>query len=393
MTGYSAETIDARTRAISISEGMPTEVLLVKASTITPEPIRWLWNGYLARGKLHILAGAPGTGKTTLALSMAATITRGGRWPDGTRPTAGDVLIWSGEDDPADTLTPRLMAAGADLERCHLITGSRDDDGLRAFDPARDMPALAAAALPLADVALLMVDPLVSAVAGDSHKNAETRRALQPLVDLAGQLGAAVIGISHYTKGTQGRDPTERVTGSLAFGALARLVLATGRKEGEDGPQLVMVRAKSNIGPQGGGWAYELRQGELDGRPAISASSVHWRESLTGDARSILGEVEGDDSEERTERSEAAEWLAEVLAAGAMPAREVEKLAKLAGYCWRTVQRARSAAGAVAKRSGFGKGSVVTWAIGDIGAIDANTKGLAPMAPMASMGDQGEVLE
>jgi putative DNA primase/helicase len=390
---YSAETVDARTRAISINEGMPSEVLLVRASTITPEPIRWLWDGYLARGKLHILAGAPGTGKTTLALSMAATITRGGRWPDGTRPTAGDVLIWSGEDDPADTLTPRLMAAGADLERCHLITGTRDDDGLRAFDPARDMPALAAAALPLADVALLMVDPLVSAVAGDSHKNAETRRALQPLVDLAGQLGAAVIGISHYTKGTQGRDPTERVTGSLAFGALARLVLATGRKEGEDGPQLVMVRAKSNIGPQGGGWAYELRQGELDGRPAISASSVHWRESLTGDARSILGEVEGEDTEERTERSEAAEWLAEVLAAGAMPAREVEKLAKVAGYCWRTVQRARSAAGAVTKRSGFGKGSVVTWAIGDIGAIDANTKGLAPMAPMASMGDQAEVLE
>jgi len=68
-------------------------VSLVRGDTITPEPIRWLWPDWLARGKMHILAGAAGTGKTTLALQIAATITTGGRWPDGTQAVAGDVLI------------------------------------------------------------------------------------------------------------------------------------------------------------------------------------------------------------------------------------------------------------------------------------------------------------
>lgn len=395
MSTPSAHTVDIRTRAIALDEGLPAEVQLVRASAIVPEPIRWLWDGYLARGKLHILAGAPGTGKTTLALGLAATITRGGRWPDQSRPTAGDVLIWSGEDDPADTLAPRLMAAGADRDRCHLITGTRDDDGMRAFDPARDMPALAAATVSLPDVSLLVVDPLVSAVAGDSHKNAETRRALQPLVDLGRQLNAAVVGISHYTKGTQGRDPTERVTGSLAFGALARLVLATGRRESGDGPQLVMVRAKSNIGPQGGGWAYELRQVNLEDRPAIAASRIEWREELTGDAKSILSEVENEDSDERSECRDAGDWLKEVLADGPMPLKEVKALASSTGFSWRTIQRARSDIGAISKRDGFGRGATFTWsmcAIDAKDAIDANTQGLARMARMAPM-DDSEVIE
>src|SRR4030095_3261387 len=85
-----------------------------RADTIKPEAVTWLWDGFLAGGKLNIVAGAPGTGKTTLALAIAATLTIGGRWPDGTRAAIGDVLIWSGEDSPGDTLVPRLIATGAD---------------------------------------------------------------------------------------------------------------------------------------------------------------------------------------------------------------------------------------------------------------------------------------
>ncbi len=89
-------------------------VVLKCAADFMPSPVRGLWQYWLALGKLHILAGAPGQGKPTLALGMAATVTIGGRWPDGSPSTAGNVLIWSGEDDPADTLLPRLLAAGAD---------------------------------------------------------------------------------------------------------------------------------------------------------------------------------------------------------------------------------------------------------------------------------------
>ena len=185
-------------------------VVLVQASSLIPEPIRWLWLHWLALGKLHILAGAPGQGKTTINLAFAATVTVGGRWPDGTRCEPGNVLIWSGEDDPADTLLPRLLAMGADPGRVFFVKATRVDGELVPFDPARDMVQLTAEAERIGGVRLLMVDPVVSAVTGDSHKNTEVRRALQPLVDLAAHLDCAVVGISHFGKNTAGRDPTER---------------------------------------------------------------------------------------------------------------------------------------------------------------------------------------
>ena len=95
-------------------------VVLTCGSELTPVAVDWLWCNWLALGKFHLLAGAPGQGKTTIAMSLATTVTIGGRWPDGTRCEAGNVLIWSGEDNPADTLLPRLLAAGVDRTRCFL---------------------------------------------------------------------------------------------------------------------------------------------------------------------------------------------------------------------------------------------------------------------------------
>jgi len=112
-------------------------VILTCASTLKPEPVKWLWREWLAQGKLHILAGAPGQGKTTISLAFMATVTTGGRWPDGTRCPVGNVLMWSGEDDPADTLLPRLLAMGADVARVFFVTGSRIDNEVLPFDPGR----------------------------------------------------------------------------------------------------------------------------------------------------------------------------------------------------------------------------------------------------------------
>ena len=96
-------------------------VQLTCANEIKPKPIDWLWDGWLARGKLEVLSGIAGTGKTTLAISLAATVSIGGKFPDGTRSPIGSVLIWSGEDSAKDTLVPRFMAAGADLSKIHFI--------------------------------------------------------------------------------------------------------------------------------------------------------------------------------------------------------------------------------------------------------------------------------
>src|SRR4029077_12137268 len=128
------------------------------------------------------------------------------------------------------------------------------------------------------------------AVTGDSHKNAEVRRGLQPLVDFAAETGCVVLGVTHFTKGTTGRAPTERVTGSLAFGALARVVMATA-KPAEAGGKRRLVRAKSNIGPDGGGYEYDLIQEPLVGLN-FGAQRVAWGAPLDGTARQLLNEVE-----------------------------------------------------------------------------------------------------
>jgi putative DNA primase/helicase len=167
-------------------------VEIVRADTIKPEAVEWVWDGYIARGMLHLVAGAPGTGKTTLALACAATVSSAGRWPDGSRAAAGDVLIWSGEDAPANTLVPRLIAMGANLSRVHIVRGVNADSERRWFDPARDFADLVLEAVRLPELRLMIVDPIVSAVAGDSHKNSETRRGLQPLVEFAEQARCAV---------------------------------------------------------------------------------------------------------------------------------------------------------------------------------------------------------
>lgn len=316
-------------------------VILTRASDLEITPIAWLWTYWLACGKVHLLAGAPGQGKTTIALKVAATVTTGGRWPDGSRSPVGSVLVWSGEDDPADTLAPRLKAMGADLDRVHFVTGARIDGEPVPFDPARDMVQLAEAVKAIGDVRLLIVDPIVSAVSGDSHKNTEVRRDLQPLVDLAADIGAAVIGITHLSKGTAGRDPTERVTGSIGFTAVARLVWLAAKVRGEDGEdRRVLVRAKSNIGPDNGGFAYHLEQ--VEAIPGVQASAVTWGEALEGSARELLAEAETDQTGtgEKSAKERAEEWLADLLAGGAISSKQVQSDAKEAGLSWATVRRA-----------------------------------------------------
>ncbi|MGY6517382.1 MAG: AAA family ATPase [Lysobacteraceae bacterium] len=328
----------------------PGAVRLIRADSITLKPIRWLWPGWLACGKLHVLAGAPGTGKTTIALALAAYLTTGRQWPDGSRCEPGAVLVWSGEDDPADTLAPRLAAAGADLSRVHFVGSVTGEDGPRPFDPSRDLMALHSEVRRIGCVRLLIADPVVSAVAGDSHKNGEVRRALQPLVDLAAMTGCAVLGISHFSKGTAGREPLERVTGSIAFGAVARVVLVTAKAD--DGR--LLARAKSNIGPDGGGFAYDLELVEVEG---IEASRVRFGAALEGTARDLLGDVEAADSP----RDEALEWLESVLWAGPVPVKNIQAEATASGTGWRTVQRAKSDLGVIAERVSEGKEGKGYW--------------------------------
>lgn len=329
-------------------------VILARGDTLSPEPVRWLWPGWLALGKLAILAGAPGTGKTTCALAMAATVTVGGLWPDGTRCPAGDVLIWSGEDDAADTLLPRLVAAGADRTRVFFVGDTVEDGQRRPFDPATDTAALLAAARKLPALRFILVDPVVSAVAGDSHKNTEVRRGLQPLVDFAAAAGAALLGITHFSKGGQGMDPAQRVTGSIAFTAVARVVLVAAKVKDEEGNERrILARSKSNLGPDEGGFSYSLEQCEP--LPGIWTSRAVWGDALAGSARDLLAEPE-ESRELAGPAGEAADFLRERLALGMCPSKTIQAEAEAAGIAWMTVRRAADKLGVVKRKGGMNAG-------------------------------------
>jgi len=393
-TGPSLEPLGDDTPAATVE--------LINAASVTPEPVDWLWEGWVAKGKLALLAGSPGAGKTTLALALAATVTTAGRWPDGTRcPHAGDVVIWSGEDGQGDTLVPRLLASGADLRRVHFVGDVKAADGARPFDPARDI-SLLLAALERIKPALLIVDPLVSAVAGDSHKNTETRRALQPLVDLASRLGCALVGITHLSKGTAGRSPTERVTGSIAFSALARVVLLAAKRENPEpgeAPRL-LVRAKNNLADDSGGVGYNLEQ--VEAAPGVFASRVLWGGPIEGNARELLAQAEAapDAEEPGGALGDAVAFLRALLSDGPLTAKEIKSDADSAGYSWRTIHRAADKLGVEKRKEGGqfgGRGAVWRWYLpSEPTTQDANkmtrcqpSKGWHLVESLASCGKQG----
>ncbi|VVP53025.1 AAA family ATPase [Pseudomonas fluorescens] len=333
----------------------------VSAADIKPVAIRWLWPGWLAKGKLHILAGAGGTGKTTLLIGLIATITTGGRWPDGEIcQERGNVLIWSSEDDPADTLVPRLIAAGADTSRVHIIQGRLNAQGeADPFDPSNDIGLLRDTARELGGVSLLMLDPIVSAVKGDMHKANDVRRALQGVVDFAEQNLCAVVGISHFAKGGAGSSPADRVIGSQAFSALARTVLVAAKEDDSD--QRVLARAKSNIGTDEGGVFYTIETCTIDG--GITTTRVAWGDLIEGSAREILGDVEGADDEPRSDDDDPSGALRRILKDGPMIGKQAKSLMTENGYSAKQTRTAREKLSVVTVREGFGKEIKTLWSL------------------------------
>jgi hypothetical protein len=186
---------------------------------------------------------------------------------------------------------------GANLDKIYFVTGHPLPDGeKRTFNPATDMPALVETAKNIpGGVRLLVLDPIVSAIGAktDSHKNSDTRSALQPVLKFAKDANCPVLGITHLTKGTQGHSPIDRVTGSLAFGALARIVMIAAKNERNDSemPPRVLALEKSNLGISGGGFGFDIIAEPLSGHKG-NVTKVIWHPKIEGSARDILAGME-----------------------------------------------------------------------------------------------------
>ncbi len=332
------------------------DILHRRASDITMESVRWLWPMRIARGKVSIIAGHPGLGKSQLTASLAAIVTTGGRWPvDRSEAPSGRVVILSAEDDPADTIVPRLTAAGADTSRVHIIDAVADerDDGRkirRTVDILRDLDRIDALLARLGDVALLIVDPITAYLGGiDSHRTSDVRGALAPLADMAMRHGTAVVAVSHLRKAA-GAEALLRITGSLAFVAAARATYVVAR-DPQDEHRRLFLPAKNNLGDDRSGLAYRI--GPATVGDGIETSRIVWdSEPVTVTADEALAAPVEDEA--RTEREEAADWLRELLSGGPVRVSEIKREAKEAGLSWRTVERAKRAIGAHVVREGFG---------------------------------------
>ncbi len=264
------------------------------------------------------------------------------------------MLIWSGEDDYTDTLLPRLIAAGADRSRVFFVDGTRTGGVVRPFDPSTDTRTLKEAIQQIGSVRLIVIDPVSTAVAGDSHKNTEVRRGLQPLVDLATTINAALLGITHLSKGGQGSDPAQRVIGSIAFTAVARVVLVAARVKGEDGAdKRILARSKSNIGPDNGGFEYHLAQ--VEALPGIDASRIEWGQAVEGSARDLLTDpAEGDDG---TDHADAVSLLKAELTADCWTGMtQATQPLKEAGFTKKQIWTASKKLNVVRTKGGMGGG-------------------------------------
>lgn len=358
LTAYIDTGISRLEREQERRDGNPSGIAYRCVADIEAQPIRWLWPGRIPRGKVSMIVGHAGLGKSQATDSLAAIASTGGTWPvDRTQCERGNVIILSAEDDAADTTRPRLEAAGADLSRVYVLDAVREEtEGgetrERTFNLATDVTRLGALFAKLQDVALLVIDP-VSAYLGntDSHKNADVRSMLAPLAELAARHGVAVVCVSHLNKNS-GTEALLRVQGSIAFGAAARAVWGVARDKGNPARRLFLP-LKNNLGADESGLAFAVEGFVL--HSGIETSRVVW-EGVPVTVTAEEAFAPDMDREERSAVDDAQSFLASVLADGPMQAKRVYAEGREAGYSERTLRRAQKALGIEAVKEGMREG-------------------------------------
>lgn len=334
---------------------------VVCMADVKPSAIDWLWQNWIALGKVHVLAGEGGRGKSTILCNTTAITTTGASWPDGAKASqVGSVIILAAEDDVEDTLTPRLMAAGADLSRVFVIRSVFDENRRRGFSLQADLERLEAEIRKRDNVKLVIIDP-ISGYLGkvDSHKNADVRSVLEPLGEMAARLRVAIICNNHFSKG--GGSANSRVIGSVAFVNQARAAFIVTPDE-DDETRMLLIPSKMNIAPIRHGLAYRIEGCliEFEGKEIATSRIMYESAPITITADQALAAMEGN-GQARTDKAEASDFLQDILANGPLPARQVKADAIEAGISAKSLRSAREALGIKPEKSGFEGGWV--WAL------------------------------
>lgn len=294
----------------------------IRMEDVEEREVEWLWYPYIPYGKITIIQGDPGEGKTTMVLQLATILSNGGKLPgnDKEQP-AVSVIYQTAEDGLADTVKPRLLAAGADCSRILVIDESKQ--GLSMKDERIER------ALKDTKAKLLILDPVQAYLGADvdMHRANEIRPVMKLLGDIAEKYGCAILLIGHMNK-SSGSKSTYRGLGSIDFQATARSVLVVGRVK-EDPTLRVMAHDKSSLAPEGSSIAFRLDKD----------TGFHWegKVNITVDELLSGGEIKGQ------KIREAKEFLTEMLKEGKAAQKDIEEAAQMQGIKTKTLRNAKKA--------------------------------------------------
>lgn len=351
--------------------------ITVRVSDVQREEVSWLWKHRIPRGKLTIVEGDPGEGKSFLSQAIATAITRGYGLPgEEEQREPENVLIMNAEDGLADTIRPRLEDMGADISKVVALRGLRDEEGQERSLTLADLDVIEKAIVEHRP-AFVIIDPIIAYVAGkDTHKANEVRSLLAPLAALAEKHQCAILAIRHLNKGAS--KASYRGQGSIDFLAACRSAFLAG--EDPDNPgRKVLCHIKANLAPKTPSLTYTIN----DGRFLWGGES-----ELT--AEQVLADQAG--GEEKNQLEDAKGFLRDLLRDGPLPSSEVKRQAKEAGIAERTVWRAKTTLGVKAVKGGFEGGW--KWSLPPEPCQEspkrAKNHGVAEMAALGKLGSLGE---
>ena len=324
------------------------ELETIKASNYKMRGIRWLWPSRFAIGKLGLIGGLPDKGKGLISCNIIASVTANEPLPCNEGQSHQGSVIWlTAEDDIEDTVVPRLVAAGADCDRVHIVKMMREKGKRRMFSLVTDIEALRKKIEEIGDVALIIIDPMSAYVGVGKVNNSQTtdvRGFLTPLTDLAAQQHVAIIGIMHFNKNADVTNAMLRIADSLAYVAAARHVYVV-VDDVEVEHRRLFVKAKNNLSPDNSALSYmtgarkvgeDEETGEEIFAPYIIWGAEHVKVTAT---EAMQAEAEGGQSKHA--RNEATDFLRSRLASGPVERNELKEEADANGISYSTLKRAK----------------------------------------------------
>lgn len=332
---------DESSDPIDPAELTDEELGLTDMHTVQARDVEWLWKERIAEGKLTLIAGEKGAGKSFFTLALASIVSRGAVFPD--RPTEpvkqAHVILVGAEDDLEDTVKPRLDAMGADSRRITAVGIGKDRKGRAVYFTVADLWHLEGIMKRRPETKLIIIDPITQYLGPiNDHRNTELRAVLMPLAEFAKKHHVAVVLITHFNKGSGGK-VMSRIIGSTAYTAVVRSVFAVA-VDPEDENRRLFMPITSNLKFDRTSIAYSI----VDG-------AVQWEDGTVKiDPSDIVGSEAGG---KQDRRKKASAWLRETLAAGPLPSEEVLERGKAAGFGRDLIWEVKGSAGVRAQKNGL----------------------------------------